>query len=353
MTKQMNRYPKKLNLAWIVFCFTLFLPPPLSADESGPVIMIVSRANAWAAQRAINAVDGQLNDLPLRLAVKWVSRLEPNLHSQLKLAEETVELLGATAVFWVDLSVPNHIIFYFVKAKGEQILVRPIGPESGSEEGQLETLAIIARNSVKAVLEGGEIGISAPVVDKEDSQNKPLGLLEIVVSYSASPFSGVDTWLHGPRLGLSAAIGKWARFFIAYRIMMPVQIDSDLLSLEFSSHPFEIGTVVRWRKKSWALDIGLAFLVDVVTARVTPTDKRVEPRKIDEQWLTGISPFFAVGWSPSPYAMFFFSAALDITFNQSEYVIEDNSSTRNDFRVVVAPWNVRPFLQLGVAFALL
>jgi hypothetical protein len=296
-----------------------------------------------------NAVQGQLGDIPVTLRIEWVDELEPDMRSQVDQAREVAKKHDAMTVFWADLSVPDQFFLYISKSTGERILVRNIGSKSGGEEERLEILAVIVRSSVKAVLEGGEIGIQSPGDAQRPAKPGSSGMLEIAVSYGLAPYSTGNEWLHGPVVGVSTKLGSFVRAFLDYRILLPIDIEEQGIALEHRLHPFEIGAAVRWYMKSWSVDIGAAFLADLVVTKVTSADEQIEAKNPQNLWLFGIAPVLRIGWWPRPFATVFFSVSLDTIFNQPEYGIE----TQSEFMTIIEPWKVRPFLQIGAAFALL
>ncbi|MCP4600978.1 MAG: hypothetical protein GY847_10715 [Proteobacteria bacterium] len=353
--EKMERNINLFNIVVFFFLFLLSLPQSLPAAESNPIILIAPRNDIEASKRIWDAVHGQLSDLPVSLVIEWVEMLEPDLRSQVNQARKAAERRRAVTVFWADLTIPDQVFLYISQSTGERILVRNI-QEGGSDEGRLETLAVIVRSSVKAVLEGGEIGIQKPVSEQEPSHVEPPAHLELSISYGLAPYSEGNQWLHGPRIGLSATLQDFVRFFIAYRILLPVSLDREHVKLTLNSHLFELGFVFRLREQNWTLEGGVAFFADLVIAQVEANSEELEKKDPSDLWLTGVSPMLRIGWSPSRFATIFLSVLLDIVFNQSEYVIEikrkdEPESESPPTQTVVSPWIVRPFFQLGVAFS--
>ncbi|MCP4674092.1 MAG: hypothetical protein GY854_00930 [Deltaproteobacteria bacterium] len=327
--------------------FLLGFPSSLFAAEPALVIMIAPRKEVTISQRTWSAVHGQLSDLPVHLEIEWVDALQSDLRSQVNKAREAAARRQAVTVFWADLSVPDQVFLYISHPSGERILVRHVGSESGGFEGRLETLAVIVRTSVKAVLEGGEIGIQKSA--ETDAKDESLGHLEVAVSYGIAPYAEGIEWIHGPCIMLSATPRDFLRFFVAYRILLPVHFEEQGLNLELKSHPFEFGAALRWRFAKWVLDVGALLFADLVTGEIRATDGQVVPRQPADVWLMGMAPMLRIGWSPSTFATIFLSLSVDMAFNQPRYVID----TPVRYQTLVAPWSVHPFFQLGAAFTIL
>lgn len=312
--------------------------------------MVAARSDAEATRRAISAVQGQLSDLPVALRVEWLESLPLDLRSQVQEARLLAAHRKAIAVFWADLSTPDQVFLYLAHPSGERILVRNIGTESGGDEGRLETFAFIVRTAVKAVLEGGEIGIEPPPEPEPAPEPESrLDLLEATVSYFGAPIADEDVWIHGPRLGISVGFAEIVRLVVAYRFALPVQVDSEYLSLELTPHTFEVGLALRFELRSWSLDTGAVATIDWVTIDVQPSSAAFHTSPAGNQIIAGATPYVQVGWMANRVLAIYFAFALDTVFNQAEYVVESADGQRT----VVAPWSVRPFLQLGAAFGIL
>ncbi len=331
----------------ILLLFLFGFPVSLLAAEPALVIMIAPRKDLTISQRTWSAVRGQLSDLPVHFEIEWVDALQSDLRSQVKQAREAAARRQAVTVFWADLSVPDQVFLYISHPSGERILVRHVGSESGGFEGRLETLAVIVRTSVKAVLEGGEIGIQK-VAMKEAEDESP-GHLEVAVSYGLAPYSEGVKWIHGPCITLSATSGDFLRFFVAYRILLPVLYEEQGLNLELKSHPFELGAALRWRFTNWVFDVGALVFADLLTGEIEAVDDNVSPEQPEDIWIVGMAPMLRIGWSPSTFATIFLALSVDMSFNQPQYGVK----TQLRYQTMVAPWSVRPFFQLGAAFTIL
>jgi hypothetical protein len=333
----------------ILFC----LPRSGAAAPSAKVVVIVSRTDMEMSKKTIDVVHGQLGDLPVVLVTEWVIKFPDGLRSQVNQARHLAEQNGAITVFWADLSMPEQIFLYISKPRGERILIRNIGTAGGSVEARLEMLAIIVRNSVRAILEGGEIGIARPREGAEDLKGATKSTLETGISYGFAPYSDGNNWLHGVRINLSYMANKWARIFLAYRVLFPVRVVDEHLSLEISSHPIEAGFAVRWRINDWQLSLGAAFFVDLVTVDVTSRSDSLTVEQPSIRALTGISPLLRVAWSPTRFVAVFFATQLDTVFNQPKYVYQSEGTDDSTYDTIISPWVVRPFIHLGVTFTIM
>lgn len=321
---------------------------PAAAQEPTPVVMIAPADDEEPSRRAAEAVAAQLADLPVTFDVEWVERIEPELRVQVARAREITEQRSATAVFWIDLSVPEQLFFYIAEPEGDRILMRSISAEGEGVEARLETLAVIIRGAVKAILAGGKIGVEAPPVEPVEPPG-PSGALDVFLSYTLVLYSSEELLLHGARIGLSARLAGWARVFAAYRLQLPLRVEDDYVGLDVSPHPVEIGLAGRFPLGDWYLEAGVGVMVDVVTVDVAALEDNVITRSVNHHWLFGATPSLTLARNLGRIASIYLAVGADVLFNEQWYGVETPEGTRT----VLRPWSVRPVFRLGALFTLL
>jgi hypothetical protein len=333
--------------AAIVVLASLALSPSARAEPT-PVVMVAPKHHEELARRTAEAVAAQLADLPVSFDVEWVDDLEPSMRSQVGAAREVSARLGSTAVFWVDLSLPEQLFLYIAEAEGGRILVRSIRSEGEDLEARLETVAVIIRGAVKAILAGGKIGVEAPP-PPPPAPPEPTRALDVFGAYVLTLYSSEVMLLHGARLGLSARLSGWARAFLAYRLQLPLEVKDRYVELDLSPHPLELGLIGRFRFGDWFVDAGAGLLVDVVTVDVTALDDNVLTRSVSHRWLFGASPLIAFGRSLGRTVSLSLAVSADVMFNEKWYAVQ----TPDGPKTVLRPWRVRPVFHLGASFTLL
>lgn len=318
------------------------------AEEATPVIMMAPTADQDLPRRAAEAVASQLADLPVSFDVEWVADVPLDLRAQVDAARKVAARRDATAVFWIDLTLPEQLFLYFAEPEGGRILVRTIRSEGEGMEARLETVAVIIRGAVKAILAGGKIGVEAPPEEPPEPTG-PRGVLDVFLAYALTLYSSEAPTLHGARLGLSTRLKGWARIHLAYRLQVPVSVEGEYVGLTVSPHPIELGLTGRFRLGDWYLDAGVGLMVDVVTIDVTALEDDVLARSIDHRWLFGATPSLAFGRNLGRVAAIYLAVSADVMFNEQWYAVETPEGTQT----VLEPWNVRPVFQLGTLFTLL
>jgi hypothetical protein len=365
-------------------------PDNAGSDPDGPatgaprVLMIASRAEQEDSQRAAEAVESQLADLAIDLRVLWVETLAPGLREQLAATRALAAEQQAGIAFWVDVAVASEVLIYVAEPGGGRVLARSIDLGGHEDESRFETVALVVRGTVEALIEGGAIGVRepeppapppgapvevqpepvapvAPVAAAPDGSNVeagdgepapppfPAGGMELAASYAASFYDGEPTVIHGGRLGAAWRLVGGFQLFVAYRFQAPVDKENSLVAMTLQPHPFEIGVAVRWAWDAWRLGLGVALLNDPVTWSVLPKQDTVHAESPQWRWLVGLSPGIAVSWSPYGSYAFFVSLGAEAYFNDGPSVVDTGAGQMG----VVEPWPVRPYLQVGVEVVLL
>lgn len=310
--------------------------------------MIAPQSDREASLRAAEAVAAQLADLPVALDVEWVETIPPDLRAQVDEARDVTDRRDATAVFWVDPTQPDQLFLYIADPEGGRVLIRSIGAEGEGAEARLETVAVIIRAAVKAVLAGGTVGVEAPPREPEEPPG-PTGALDVFLSYALVLYSNEVLTLHGARFGLSARLVSWARAYLAYRLQWPLSVKDEYVGLDVSPHPIELGLAGRFHLGDWYIEAAAGLMVDVVTVDVTALEDQVMTRSVEHRWLFGATPSLALGRALGKIASIYLAVSADVLFNEHWYAVDTPEGTQT----VLRPWTVRPVFRLGALFTLL
>jgi len=325
----------------------LVIATSAAAEEPTPVVMIAPAGEEELNQRAAEAVAAQLADLPVTFELERVEQLPEEMRAQVDVARQITQGQGATAVFWLDPTVPE-LLLYIDEPEGGRILVRSISSAGEGVEARLETVAVIVRGAVKSVLAGAPVGVEAPPEQPVEPPG-PTGELDVFLSYALVLYSTEEMLLHGARLGLSARIAGWLRAYLAYRLQLPLEVEGDLVGVDLSPHPMEAGLAGRFELGDWYVEAAVGLVVDVVTVEVTAAEDDVIARSVEHRWLVGAFPSLGLGRSLGTIASIYLAVSADVLFNEHWYAVETDDGNQT----VLRPWNVRPMLRLGALFSLL
>jgi hypothetical protein len=398
----------------ILFFFTLTICSPIgflqaanANSDSGKVriLMIASRAETPTSEEAIRAIQAQLSDLDIDLKVFWTPSYSRDLPVQADAAEQLAKQNNATMVFWCDFLVGKRVFLYVSEPGGGRILVRKVSFDDKNQRDRFLVMAVILRSVVEAIAGGGHIGISpggvgssaAANFPKSDSPRADSGVsvnsefqptgppeppsdmppgrvpseldahpnrtekivtekivaparIDMSAAYGLTLYSSSTRFTHGVRTALGVRVSRFGRLFLGYRIQIPFEVNSDLVSMALRHHPFEVGLSRRFESGSLYVDLGAALVNDPLTWQVTDFNTaRIAAEKDRFRWLIGVSPFVQLNWLPSSVFKFNIALATDVYFNESRSFVERNNGDRI---TVVNPYRVRPQVRLGVIFFL-
>ena len=186
------------------------------------VVMFAASDQRADSLRAIQALRGQFSDLPVRLEVVWVERLS-QLPRQIALARRQARQTDAFAVFWCDLSEGDKVYLYLAEPERGRVLVRDVRQQPGA--GRFETVAIITRSSVAALLSGGTLGVRRP---------RGYHRLGLGLAYAPDIFASNTMTFHGVQLSALLRVSRRWAAFLAARWVDPTERVSASASVRLS-----------------------------------------------------------------------------------------------------------------------
>jgi hypothetical protein len=351
--------------AAVVLCSRL-----AAADDEQPrVVLIGSLELSEETGALIRAVEGQLSDLPVEFAVEWVDQIPENLSAEVDEAREITRRTEALAVVWCDLSRADEVYLYLSDADQTRILVRRL--DSGETGVRLESLAVIVRSVVDAMLRGGEIGVEVPPAEEERTpvpyqapapvetwaDEPPAGsgpegneravLFGLQVGYAASAHSSNRPVAHGVdlRLSVNARVGLEA--YLGYAVRQPIAVTARDVSIDIRTHPAHIGA-------GWSFDLGrfgvgggaeLILDYKIQETRQVATDTAVP--KGHRDLLVSVGPYLdgSLALLPDRLALRI-QITVHFLINSVRYVTKESGGTR----VVDDPWPIAPIGVLDLVF---
>jgi hypothetical protein len=137
-------------------------------------------------------------------------------------AKEAAARLGALTVFWLDTSLGEQLFLYIAEPGGGRVLVRTV--EAADETERLESMALIVRSTVEALLAGGHLGIersagaATPPASTPPASRRPWFGVRLGYALDVYGFTDVGpAALHGFDAGLLFHVHRNWTLFLAYR----------------------------------------------------------------------------------------------------------------------------------------
>ncbi|HUT77762.1 MAG TPA: hypothetical protein VM285_08760 [Polyangia bacterium] len=321
------------------------------------VVMIAERHDEAASGTVVRAVQAQLSDVSVALQVSWTDSLGRDLPAQIAAAEALARESNAVAVFWCDLTRADRIYLYFAAPRGGRVLVREL--EGSGAGGRAEALAIIVRNSVEAVLAGGEIGEIVPSRPERGESVAPSpppeaapeagdGRLAMAVSYQPDVVSVADPVIHAAALALYVKLIDGISLTAGYALSAPLEAEVRGVLLELGRHPAWIGCRGSWRAGRLRVAAELDFQLDFTTEKVRTLAQGVTVSSGGLEVQPSIVPSLRSGVSLVRRVELFFAAGADIALHRTRYVID----TAGGPEEILSTWPVRPRFLAGLEVVL-
>jgi hypothetical protein len=157
------------------------------------------------AALAVARLRGQLADLDVALAIV-PGAIEPALAGQLAAAARIAAAHGARVVVWF-LPRGGGLAVAIATPDDHRLFVREIPPADPSAVA--EAAAVAARGAVRAIEDGGTIGVEVAPTRSAPVRSTPIGL-ELAVGWQLALDAGADSGAHALVQRTSVTRGPWA-----------------------------------------------------------------------------------------------------------------------------------------------
>jgi hypothetical protein len=362
----------------------LWAAPAAAGDGDRPTVVFLDEGSAAAtgdaALRAevVAALRAQMSDLEAAELVFSEPRAAPaaeaGLRARIDRAMTAARESGAIGVFFLD-ATGQDLLLYLVDPSGSRVLVRRVRFGTDERAAAVESVAIIARASTAALLEGREIGMEpvpepprpppaaepertpspaprrTPAAPRAARPEAPRATPEraaehavaLGVGYVGQAYSDRMPWQSGLALG---AIWRTRSGFVAsvgYALLQPAEATAPGAALSVRRHPVE--ACAGWLLGGERLRVGpaAALVADRVTHQTLGTEPGVTAEPAGGAWV------LAAGARLLGHAALGFDVrlgaglGLDIFFNDLSYVVETP-----DRRTLLAPNDLRLRAELGL-----
>ena len=333
--------------------------PEPQSDNPLPVIVLIGEEERRESTEALMwAISSQLADLPVLFHTHWITQLDPG-QTRESLAAQVAQQENAQLVVWSDLDSIDQISMHFADPDGGRVQSRGLASAGEGEDVRFETIAVIARAAVGAVVsEGRPVGPSVavaadpappaplkPVIDMETPTPQRDPVLALSVGYGLKVFSTEHPIVHGPDISGRVSIARRWDIFLGYTLHPGIHIDDPAVELLLTTHDIRIGLAHRWPVRrvelsgSIAAELGLhdwnaTALTNQAYAAPDGIDRTVG-LQVGLMQVTG--PIRGPVWG---FAALRLSAPL---LNQAYDVTEGD-----ELRTLLTPWMVQPTVVTGL-----
>lgn len=367
---------------------------PAGAQQAGapeadarPVVLIALPAvepeaqqqlrEALLAQFALLPAEPQIENDPEAVA-------GTSLGQRMSNAQARGAALAAIAVFWIDPQPDGRWLLHMMDSASERILVRAVDARSERRQASIEAVAVMVRESTRALIEGGPIGEPAlspsptPSVQagtasgsstrsgaapgpESDARTATEGTavpagerpFRIWLGYHADEFAYDFALQHGVAIG--AGWFGLAPFHIGANFTLGPPATVENLQISFDVQRFQVGLSGGYRHRLGIVvfDFEAGPILEVASGSV-PESLRgpgyvLESPTATRKTVFGLSGRLRAELFAVPTLSLFAAAGLDALFNNSDYItmeLDPESSPVTVLRVMP----VRPVAEVGLAF---
>ena len=306
-------------------------------------------------------LQGHTADLPVELTTETLPGLSTDLKALNRYFRTAAEQNLADIIFFSDFSDAGQVVLYVSMPKLGTTLIRNIDAANETLESRFEITAVVIRGILTVMIEGGEIGVHMseppppvpaptalqppPPTETEKSPDK-LFVEDVRLVLESSVGLGwisEDTSLVQSFRGALRVPIKTMGIFAGYSGTLPADKEDDLLYLELTSHPIELGFWASFQKKNLVIRLGASFVFDILTVTSIPKADAVERETRSTSYRLAAAPFISADWYIAPRAFLSLALVAHINLYQNAFYIQEDD-VRTEY---LSLWPVMPMVQLG------
>jgi hypothetical protein len=325
------------------------------------VLFLLPEADESAQHELRDALLAQFALLDAEIAFESAGGSTESLAQRMTHAQRRARERGALAVFWIDAQADGRWFVHLMDSELERVVVRPVDAAGDRRSAAIEAVAVMTRQSARALLEGAPLpetgpasdplATPAPAPEPAHDPAPPARLLRLAGAYALSDIASSLPL----RQGVAFAI-DWFGFAplyagAAYTFTPEVAVDA---VVDFDLQPIPVAVRAGYRSTLGraAFDVELGLLLEFLRASLRREDpaSRVEPVDRGSRTLVALSPRLRAEFGAWPKLSLFGSVGADILLNNLEYIAEDDRSGTRHVRTLLRGSDVRPAMELGIAF---
>jgi hypothetical protein len=351
----------------------LFAPGTIRAGEAGDpvVVLIVPLEHRETSEAVAQACRAQLTDLRIRFELDWVEKIAPELARQEAIAGAIADRTGALAVFWYDIAQPESAHFYLSTSQSKRILVRRL--DNSNDSNLDEMVAVIARSSIHALLDGGQIGVGSPIADHDhlndpsqsgdlaergsqaphpapasEKTDPPKHRIAMEVSYIYQAVSEDHLAVNGAAIAARLRIlGGWYGI-ASYLLVDRIEAEGYGVQMTLERHPFLLGSGYCFSLGRTCIGGLIAFGLEIEMEKIRTLTDELEPVKTDTHLGASLLPAIRLDVQIIGPLSLYLMIGVEIELNRYMYTVNNGL----DRDVIFESWPVQPTGLLGVSTAI-
>jgi hypothetical protein len=288
----------------------------LAAPAAASPLVVVVRDSADAAL-AVARLRGQLADLDVRLSLA-PGAVEAALDAQIAAAARLATERGARAVVWF-IARHGGLAVAIATPADHRLFVREI--PAADPSAVAEAAAVAARGALRAIGDGGTIGVEVPVVRPAEPTAAPARIgLALGLGWQVALDGGADAGAHAIAQRTTVSAGAWAASLaLSWGPALRHAVDTARgVSVQLARAAAALG--VERRLAGFALGVSAGVAVYRRATSATPSDLAATPAATTAAFIAG--PELRWQWRPDGSAIGVAAAAgIDIVVGAPELAV--------------------------------
>jgi hypothetical protein len=329
------------------------------APQTRTIVMIESPSTEPVATALFRAVRAHLSDLPIDLRLGSADSAQSAPASMITLAYDYASRMQAAAVFWIDSRRPQRAAVRLLAVQSGRMYSRRFQARSGQPEVEAETVAIVVRSAVQALLRSDPIDDLMPGEDNRDEaadaapvltefQDSDAARLSLSAAYVVQMFSHRPAGVvQGVVLGAGGRTASGLWLFGGYRLLVPETGQASLAQISVRRHPMFLTAGWSLDVGQWSLGGGICVTADVTTIDAAARQDGVTTIQAGPQWYLSVAPVLRGQWQASESLSALVEVGADIPFRPVRYVVDVGDRKQ----ALMAQAQVSPRVLLGAILA--
>jgi hypothetical protein len=321
---------------------------PMPPEGAGPRAVVLLAASD-AEERALSGVKTDLRELvePITLRAPLSGRGDKWSLSRL------IQQHRALAAVWLDQTSSDYVTVYAFDPQSQRLGMRRLPRRSQADAD--ESVAIVLRATVEALLEGREAPLEAvalptqpPQAESSEPGPRPTrherGTLR--TGYVGVGFADRSIE-HGASFGASLSLSRLLHLGLGYAIVQPAELATSQTRITLLRRPLDafMGLSIKLRGFELHLDAGGSF--DFRERRTEVTDASLRPSSDDAYAVVSVLGRLRVARELWPQLRLDFGPAFEVPVNEPELVV-DRAGPDHTF----SQFPIRPRLEAGLSLVI-
>jgi hypothetical protein len=323
--------------------------------------------DAEAQTQLREALLAQFASIEAALELEPVTEARGSLSQRMAQVRALSAQRGVLAAFWIEEQPDGRWFVHMMDNESERIVVRPVEAQGAHRAAAIEAVAVMARESTRALLEGGpEAWAPAPPAAPPPPLPAPPPKqapppvasgpqvprpLRVWAGYAGSDFAKEPAWRNGVSVGASwRGLGLAPLYAGVGYLFTPAIERTDRVAFQVQRIPFSLSAGWRTEFGPLALDGELGLILELLHRTDSPTQTntptlKISPLPAHTRALVAIAPRLRIELRPAPSLGLFAGGGIDVLVNKFDYMTRETPPA-----LLLHPFPVRPVAEAGIAF---